>query len=185
MCLNIVTAEKILSIDTSKSYDYEKTNELMNEFKNIRENRHPLFIDFYDFEKILRWKLRGQYGRQKSIRTMNTDKIIRTVTGACFAIRHFDENYELDMKVGILCVLRGVGVPVASAILTLIEPERYGVIDFRGWRQIFGVEKRIFSLSDYRQYMRRIRELAAQTKMNPQAIDYAIWSYDAENNGSA
>ena len=34
----------------------------------------------------------------------------------------------------LLTSLAGVSVPVASAILTLIDPRRYGVLDIRVWQ---------------------------------------------------
>ena len=43
------------------------------------------------------------------------------------------------MAVAVLTALHGVGIPMASAILTAINPERYTILDFRalqslGWR---------------------------------------------------
>jgi hypothetical protein len=33
--------------------------------------------------------------------------------------------------------LRGVGVPIASSVLTLTNPSRYGVIDIRVWQLLY------------------------------------------------
>ncbi|WP_298482823.1 hypothetical protein [uncultured Chloroflexus sp.] len=41
-----------------------------------------------------------------------------------------------------------------STILALVFSEQSAVIDFRGWRQIFGEEKRTFSMADYKRYLR-------------------------------
>ena len=38
------------------------------------------------------------------------------------------------MRLQALIALQGVSVPTASAILTLLDPKRYGVIDIRVWQ---------------------------------------------------
>lgn len=78
----------------------------------------------------------------------------------------------------------GVGVPVASAVLALVFPEKYAVIDFRGWRQVFGEERTTFSVSDYRRYLREIRRLALELEWCVQEVDLAIWEYDRINGGN-
>ena len=95
-------------------------------------------------------------------------------------ITHPDPGYELELRVGLLCTLRGVGVPVASAILALVYPEEYGVIDFRVWRQVFGEERSMFSISDYKRYLHEIHKLAKELAWTVQEVDLAIWGYDKE-----
>ena len=58
--------------------------------------------------------------------------MIRTVTGAALSIIHPDEDYETELRLNILCSIRGVGVPVASAILALVFPDKYAVMIFEG-----------------------------------------------------
>jgi hypothetical protein len=120
------------------------------------------YLDLNDFDRILRWKLRQQYRRQKSLRSKNTEKIIKKITALALNITHEDKDYELELRFKLLITLRGVEVPVASAILALCFPEQYAVIDFRGWRQVFGAEKRYFTLNDYKQYLKDIKGLATQ-----------------------
>ena len=108
--------------------------------------------------------------------------MIRTVTSAAFSVAHPDEEYGIELRVGILCALRGVGVPVASAVLALVFPEKYAVIDFRGWRQIFEEEKTTFSIPDYKKYLREVRRLADELVWSVQEVDLAIWGYDQVNN---
>jgi len=107
--------------------------------------------------------------------------VIRVVTGAALSIEHPDEDYEIELRLGILCTLRGVGVPVASAILALVFPERYAVIDFRGWRHVFGEERTTFSVSDYKRYLREIQRLSLELGWPVQEVDLAIWEYDRIN----
>lgn len=99
--------------------------------------RRPLYLTTSDLNQILKWKLRGQYGRQRKVRAKNTTRAIRAITTAAFAIRDRHPIRELELRVRVLCALHGVGVPVASAVLAVAEPRKYGVIDFRAWRQVF------------------------------------------------
>lgn len=178
----MIRATELIPYRTS-SEDYDLTERLKAKFARLRSERHPLYLTSEEFDEILHWKLRDQYRRQAERRKVNTKDVIRTVTGAALSITHPDEDYEIELRLGILCCLRGVGVPVASAILALVFPEKYAVIDFRGWRQIFNEERSTFSISDYKRYLREIKRLAAELGWSVQEVDLAIWEYDRVNGG--
>jgi len=116
------------------------------------------------------------------LRIANTEEIIRAVTGLALTITHSDKEYQLELQIDILCAVRGVGVPVASAVLALTFPQEYAVIDFRGWRQVFGNDRTVFFTPDYKRYMQKIRPLAKELGWCVQEVDYAIWEYDRRNN---
>jgi hypothetical protein len=178
----MINAPQLIPYKTS-SDDYDLTERLKTFFARLRSERHPLYLTYEEFDDVLHWKLRGQYGRQKERRQANTENVIRTVTAAALSITHPDEDYEIELRLGLLCCLRGVGVPVASAILALVFPEKYAVIDFRGWRRIFDEERITFSISDYKRYVREIKRLAAELGWLVQEVDLAIWEYDRANGG--
>jgi hypothetical protein len=164
---------------------YKATKLLINKFAKLRRERQPFFLTASDLDDILKWKLGRQYGRKKAHRALNTDEVIRAVTGLALSITHEDEDYELDLRVDILCGLRGIAVPVASAVLTLVYPNKYAVIDFRNWRQIFGERKNGFSLSDYKRYMKEMRRLANELNWTVQEVDLAVQAYDYGNESDA
>ena len=164
---------------------FDETEQLKAKLAQLRYARQPFYLNAEEFEEILEWKLGQQMGRQRKMRTANTEEIIRPITGVALSISHSDQEYELELRVRTLCVLRGVGVPVASAILALTFPEKYAVIDFRGWRQIFGEERKVFFVSEYKRYMTEIRRLASELGWLAQETDYAIWEYDKRNHGKA
>jgi len=173
----MITAAQLKSLGPVSD---RETEGLKKRFARLRAERGAFFLTKSEFDEVLRWKLRGQIGRQRSRRAGNTDELIRAVTGLALSLCHEDKDYELELRLGILCSLRGVEVPVASAILALVSPEEYAVIDFRGWRQIFGEERTSFSISDYKRYLAKIRELARELGWQPQEVDLAIWEYDVE-----
>lgn len=178
----MIVATQLIPHRTS-SDDYGFTERLKAQFARLRCERRPPYLTSEEFDEILRWKLRGQYGRQRERRRANTEDLLQTVTGAALSITHCDEDYETELRLNILCSIRGVGVPVASAILALVFPEKYAVIDFRGWRQIFGEVRTTFSISDYKRYLCEIKRLAVELGWPVQEVDLAIWEYDRVNGG--
>lgn len=178
----MITASELAPYRTT-SEDYVRTQELKARFRRIREKRHPLYLDRTDFDEILEWKLASQYGRVRWRLEINSDEVVRTVTQAALTVSHPDPDYELALRVGLLTTMSGVGVPVASAILALVFPEQYCVIDFRVWRQAFGQPAYGFTVRDYGRYMEKIRPLAAELGWQIQEVDLALWDYDRRNNG--
>ncbi len=180
----MITVDQIKDLREAAS-GFEKTKLLKIKLAGLRQERQPLFLTAEEFDEILQWKLDTQYGRQKAHRTPNTDEIIRAVTTLALNINHEDEDYELELRIDILSSLRGVATPVASAVLTIVYPEKYAVIDFRNWRQIFGVRKNSFSVGDYKRYMKEMRRLAKELDWSIQEVDQAIWEYDRRHGGDA
>lgn len=164
------------------SDDYKKTEQLKTKFRLLKQERDPMFLTLTEFNEILMWKLRSQYGRQREIRQQNTDPIVRIVTGAAFIIKHDNNEYETELRLGVLTSIKGVAVPVASAILALVFPNDYCVIDFRGWRQVFNQEKNYFTNTDYRRYLAEVRKIAAEINWPVQEVDLAIWELDRRKN---
>lgn len=172
----------ILKLYREKADIYEETEKLKDYFNKIKKTRIPFLLDLEDFEKILKWKLTGQYFRQKKIRDEKIkEEHIKKITSLALNISHEDKDYELELRINILRIIPGVGIGVASAILALCFPEKYAVIDYRGWRQIFSEEKRNFSLNEYKKYLREIKKLADELEWSPQEVDLAIWAYDKES----
>ncbi len=180
----MITVDQIKDLREAAS-GFEKTKLLKIKLAGLRQERQPLFLTAEEFDEILQWKLDTQYGRRKAHRIKNTDEIIRAVTGLALNITHEDEDYELELRIDILSSLRGVATPVASAVLTIVYPEKYAVIDFRNWRQIFGVRKNSFSVGDYKRYMKEMRRLAKELDWSIQEVDQAIWEYDRRHGGDA
>ncbi|HXP67870.1 MAG TPA: hypothetical protein VOA88_01185 [Candidatus Dormibacteraeota bacterium] len=178
----MISANDIRELRTA-SRDYETTQDLKQRLAELRSDRTDFYLTSKDFDAILKWKLRGQYGRQSERRLSNTDEIIRVVTRLAFSIEHEDKDYEVELRIKILCSLRGVEVPVASALLTLVFPDKYAVVDFRGWRQIFSEDRNTFTVPQYRKYLAQIRELAQDLGWLVQETDLAIWEYDFRMHG--
>ena len=154
----MITTAEIAAYYRNKSDNFDAAESLKSKLFQLRKGRQPFYLTKQELEEILRWKLRGQYGRQENRRALNTDELIRAVTGVALTVEHPNKEYELELRMNLLCVLRGVGVPVASAVLAISYPDEYAVLDFRVWRQVFNEEKTTFLVADYKRYMAEIRK---------------------------
>lgn len=103
----MITAEQFIPYRTA-SIDYTATEWLKAACNRLRSERRPLYLTAAEFDAILRWKLRGQYGRQAAIRQVNTEDVIQIVTGAALSLSHPDEDYDVELRLDILGSLRGV-----------------------------------------------------------------------------
>src|SRR4029453_8233422 len=80
-----------------------------------------------------RWMCHWKSPRARLLWEQNSAARVRAVSRAVLATR--DEQRRMEL----LTSLRGVGVPMASAILTLVDPKRYGVLDIRAWQLLFAI----------------------------------------------
>lgn len=122
----------------------------------------------------------------------NTEALVREKTR--LALR---DDVDLVTKIEELRELTGVGVPVASAILTVMCPEQYATIDYKALtalpfaptqETIRGDFAVFVDYADavmnykrkngiYRYYLNRVEEIQKQTGLTPREIDMALWAY--------
>lgn len=173
----MLKANQIQSL-RGKAADIDETRRLQSYLQSRQLPSRPIELGLEEMEQVLRWKLRLQYGRGAGIRSANTDGVYRQVTRATFSLDTADRELTLTLRTSMLVVLPGIGVPVASAILALLLPGTYGVIDFRVWNQLYGATKHSFSVADYLTYMRDIWRLSDELGWSPQEVDLAVWERD-------
>ena len=160
------------------SPDYMETEALKAEFRQSRLERTPFFLTGEQLDRVFRWKLRGQYMRQSARRARNSEAAYRTVTEAVFKVVGPEFEYECALRLGLLSALPGLGIPVASAVLALTEPQQYCVVDRLGWRAVFGEKRESFAIADYLRYRAEVSRLAAELGWSVQETDLAIWEYE-------
>jgi hypothetical protein len=87
-------------------------------------------------------------------------------------------------RLALLTALRGVSVPTASAILTLIEPKRYGVIDIRVWQLLHALGAvdacpagRGFGPAHWEQFLGLLRRHARALGTTPRLIELTLFYY--------
>lgn len=108
----------------------------------------------------------------------NSAATIRRVSRAVLASHSERKRMEL------LTSLRGVSVPMASAILTLIDPQRYGVIDIRVWQLLFAIgsvrkhpQGRGFTFNDWYHYLCQLRHYAKKQRVSARTVERTLFAY--------
>ena len=125
-----------------------------------------------EFLRMSRWKsprAAPHYAR-------NTAAQIRRVSRAVLAAR------SEARRIALLTSLHGVSVPVASAILTLIDPKRYGVLDIRVWQLLHALGAvdgkpggRGFGAGDWESYLACLRPAARGLGVSVRIAEYTLF----------
>lgn len=135
----------------------------------VRKRGCFLFDEFY---KICMWKS----ARQKQRYIKNKDSI-EQISGEAFA--ETDERRKMES----LCQLDGVSIPTASALLTIVYPEKYAVIDIRCLEMLKKMDYDLgnyCSLSIWLEYLETMREWAKENNVTPRKIDMALFAMHRE-----
>ena len=84
----------------------------------------------------------------------------------------------------LLTSLDGVSVPTASAILTLVDPKRYGVLDIRVWQLLFAMDSVStnprgmgFTFRNWHDYLRRLRYQAREMGVSARTVERTLFEY--------
>jgi hypothetical protein len=125
-----------------------------------------------EFERMCRWKS----PRAQHLWRRNSAARVRAVSRAVLATR--SERRRMELLTG----LRGVGVPIASAILTLVDPRRYGVLDIRAWQLLFATRSvaanrrgQGFTIAQWEEYLSALRHHARRLGVNARAIEFTLF----------
>ena len=149
--------------------EYEQTAELIKEL-SVAIKRGFLTKD--ELIKICQWKSPRAIRHIKS----NTSPTIKKITS-----KVFDTNYEKE-KIELLRELKGVSIPMASAILMLTNPKRYGVIDIRVWQLLYKIgtvktnpKGLNFSFQEWYRYLKIIQYFAKNFKVKARDIERTLF----------
>jgi hypothetical protein len=147
----------------------EHTAELIKELATARARG---YLTKSELEKICRWKSPRAIRHIRS----NTSKSVQSRTRTALETR--SEHGKLEQ----LTCLSGVSVPMASAILMLLKPGRYGVIDIRVWQILyrFGTvtsnrRGMHFSWKNWFQFQMIVRHFARKLSVTPRDVERALF----------
>lgn len=155
--------------------EHPGTTELIKKLKPVRKVK---YLTQSELEDICRWK---SSRAMRWIRQNNSAKI-KHVTRDAFITRS-----ERD-KINHLTSLKGVGIPMASAILMLTGPQRYGVLDIRVWRLLYAlgsVRKNPggagFTFNNWYNYLCILRHHAKRLGVSVRAVERTLFEYHKKN----
>jgi len=150
----------------AERYEYGQDDEALAAGARIAAGHY----DREDLKVIVRWKS----ARRAALIDDNSDlDIARSLRFAS------DSRTSERSAIETLTKLHGVGIPVASAILTLINPDRYTIIDYRALESL-GVTDWPDSVEYYLGYLAACRELARRYHKSLRTLDRALWQWSKE-----
>jgi len=161
-------------------FEPSKINELAKRY-NSKEDEEPLQAgrairdgdqSRENLMRIFEWKTNG---RGRSRLSHNTDIEISD------ALRIAVEGKTDRASVAVLCGLNGVAVPVASAILTAIDPSQYTIIDFRALEAL-GYTGSDRTIDFYLGYLSKCRDFAKEYKVSLRDFDRALWQWSKDRS---
>jgi hypothetical protein len=151
------------------SDDSEKALALVRELRPVRARG---YLTPSELEAVCRWKAPRAMRHIKA----NSPALVRSATKRALGTR--SERQRLDA----LRELRGVGIPMASAVLMLVDPRRYGVIDIRVWQMLhaIGTVKTNpsgvgFRFQHWYRYLRIIRHVSKGLGVRARDVEWALF----------
>jgi hypothetical protein len=156
------------------------SEEIFNVGKKARI-RKPLYFTKDEFDAICAWKL-SAFQINKKYQNNENDDIIK-ITARAFA-----DNLTDAQRFKHLLKLNGVGIPVASTLLTIMFPDSYAIIDQKAWKTIceLGIINRNpikqFQYNDWEQYISIIRRYAEKFNLTPRTIEKAFFALQWEDH---
>ncbi|MBC8457006.1 MAG: hypothetical protein H8D67_03305 [Deltaproteobacteria bacterium] len=134
---------------------------------------------------IVRWKFKEFPGRRMLILGMvveNEDSFIREITTSVFT------SLETDLsKIKELRRMYGVGLSLASVILTFFNPHEYGILDIHVWRELYGKEPKSLFQSDrnYLVLLSILRKAAKEYKLPVRTLEKALFKKNLDESSRA
>lgn len=121
-----------------------------------------------EFVAVARWKTPRTGPRIAA----NSDADIREITAVAF---HAPERLQHRM----LTVLDGVGIPTATALLTIAFPQQHTVLDYRVTESLAHLGEWA-GTGGYVEYLGACRSLARRLKVDLRTLDRALWQWSKD-----
>lgn len=124
-----------------------------------------------EFMMICLWKSR----RPKRLYLQNSEDQIRDNSKACF------QESDEKIKIEHLIQLKGVEVPTASALLSVVDPDNYPIIDIRcvsALKQLRYITWEIITPNSWVKYLEIIRAIANDFSKTPREVEMGLFAYN-------
>lgn len=178
--------EKIQYRDSSGNLNEEEDPKLGSISQAFQQRGHILREELL---QIGRWKAGGRIDNHLK---KNSQTLVERCSKVAF------QSPADEAKVNALTELKGVRVPVASTILTMADPTRYAVLDYRAFRALGAAIPQLLNPQNYHQYiefmdgfqdygtdpsaysfyLNQVRNIAQREGITPREVDMALWAFD-------
>lgn len=162
--------EKYLKYHFLEDYLFKEVN------KNFQKNGYLTSEEFF---AIVIWKSnRAKTNIHRGIK--EGKKSIRAITSEVFQAKTPEQKFD------ILTSTSGIGIPMASAILTVCYPDYFTVVDYRACAALknFGEEGEeivgnpTIKISTYFEYLNKCKKLAHKYNFSLRDFDRILWAKD-------
>jgi hypothetical protein len=174
-------------VEWCKKYDleedkYNKTLELKlgNKLRSIRE------LDKNDLISIFEWKFQGRLlGRRNRLLKLVKNVDDSTIKKIINTALNMDDDKSRIKK---LMEISGVGVALASVVLTFHDPKKYGVFDIHVYDEVFCTDsktrpKDLFSnLNYYIEFLRRLRGISNEYCIDVRVVEKALFKKNLDKS---
>ena len=148
----------------------------MNEFIE----RLDFYIESYDVEKRLyeegkEWRKKGYLTKDEFMQICNDATLVKKITQEAFA--ESDEKKKIEK----LTELKGVRIPVASAILSVTDSDNYPIIDERcmqALKTLYKIEWKVITSNSWLNYLDFIRKLAREHNKTAREIEKGLFAFN-------
>jgi len=154
--------------------EHEGTKQLISELRLAKKRGYLVKPELV---KICKWKS----PRAIHLITSNSEMSIKKLTSEAFITRSEKRKIEL------LTTLKGVSLPMASSILTLLNPKRYGVMDIRVWEILYQIGTTTsnsrgihFKFEEWHRYLIIIRHFAKKFNVSARDIERTLFRVHQE-----
>jgi len=162
-----LTKNNFLELASRYDHVYRMTDEKVEKKIKLllRKQRYLMRANLI---KLACWKS----NRPRRYYESNDDQAVREVTRFSFGTP--SERARIES----LLVLKGVGWPVASAILHFAFPDEYPIMDFRAIRSLGWTQPQTYDFDFWKKYCNKIGSLARTHKLSIRTVEKALWMYD-------
>ena len=140
--------------------------------RELRAAKNRGYLTRSELQKACYWK------SPRAIRHVRANTAWQVRAATARALRCRDDEGRIEA----LLRLKGVSVPMASAVLTLVNPRRYGVIDIRVWQILHehGAVTRNsegvgLSANNWRQFLAVIRHFARKLRVRARDVERTLF----------
>lgn len=127
-----------------------------------------------EFMQVELWKSK----RAKPYLARNSDADIEDITRLALTAPERLRHRVLDL-------LSGVGIPMASALLTVAYPYRFTVIDYRAIETLSAYRDLEGGWPSYSRYRALCGDIASRSNTDLRTLDRALWQWSKEQGSAA
>lgn len=150
-----------------------KTQSLIEKLRPVKQRG---YFTKSELLEMCKWKDEREF-RRSDLESNLELEVIR-ISRQVFATN--DES----RRIIYLDTLKGVGIPVASAILTLTDPQTYGVIDIRVWQVLhlygevdYNSEGKNLTVIHWLDYLPKLRQWAGHYKVSVRQVERSLFEH--------